>query len=1244
MARTAPAPNIPPIPGMCPSIAVLAGGADGGGGSGKGAGSGGGSAGTGAGSGGENATGDQRGAPDYKKYPECGYASHPVDVVTGRAFTHPITDLSLPGPLPLEFQRMYSSKMAQRDAGLGHGWGHTFGWEVEVGRRRITVWNEQGIAVDFPLIPVGSEVIGPWGWVLRREAWGFAVDADDELWHLFSAPDRGGSRYRLTAIEDRNRNRIALTYDDGRLAEVVDSAGRTIRVRTTREGRIEALEVKNAVAQGRWVVMATYIHDAAGDLISVTDADGYASHYVYDDDHLLTEDADRTGLTFHFRYDNQRRCIESWGDYPGKRDPSLIDELPRYLHDKTTRVKGVHHCKFAYYDDGYSEVDDSTQTRRYFGTQHGTLSKRVEGGGVMTASYGDDGHLLSRTDPMGATTSFQRDSRGRLLQVIDPLGRVTTIRRDAAGLPLEVVDPAGGVTTAVRDRYGNIELFKDAAGATTVFRRDARGLITETVSPTGHKTTFAHDEHGNLILVTLPNRAAWRYIHDAFGRRLAEVDPQGAETRYAYSARGDLIAVHDALGGVTRFSYDGEAHLTQIVDPKGRVTELAWGGYHRLCARRDANGNEVRLRYNLEGELVEVHNERGEVHRIEHDPSGKLLGETTFDGRQLRYRHDRCGRVVRIESGPQHKTLLEYDVAGQLIKRELWDGTVETFQHDALGNLIAAEWPAGEVCIERDAVGRVVREVQVIGGEEHSVEIAYDAEGERVRRTTSLGHVEAIERDVLGARRRTVLDEKHIVEHWSDHAGRETARILPGGGRIESAYDPMGRLVRRRALGPAQHRAVGAGEPAWVGDLAGNVTAERAYQYDWDGELIDVWDAKRGHTRYQYDPVGQLLAAMPDKARAELFRYDPAGNLHEAENGAEPKEYGDGNQLLKKGTTSYRWDEEGRLIEKHVRRDGNEALWQYQWNGAGLMESVTKPDGQLIEFSYDPFARRVQKRCSRPELPGGKLVPISLTRFVWDGDVLVHEITHAIQANREPVIDERTYCFEDDGFEPVAHRDGKREEERWFHYVNDALGTPERLVGPDGTVACELIRESWGKTEVAAASMTRTPVRSPGQYEDEETELCYNRYRYYDPETGRFVSADPVGITGGLNLFGYNGNPITSVDPLGLWTSKDVEALQTGPNGTVVSVKSKKEADGLLKAAFPEYQKVRGVGHQEPSGVRKKRKLDRFKQGGAYHKDYAMSKATGRVCGHEAGNPHGAHPHINIKRTDGVKVEIRVAG
>jgi RHS repeat-associated protein len=1129
---------------MCPGIAVLGGGGAGGDGDGSGSG---GKDGAGGGGGGGGATGsgdgkNAQGAPDYAKYPECGYASHPVDVVTGRAFTHPITDLELPGPLPLRFQRMYSSKMAERDVGLGYGWAHTFGWEIEVTKRRIRVWNEQGIAVDFPVIPAGGEVVGPWGWLLRRDGAGFSLDVDDDVWRMFSAADEGGERYRLAAVEDRNRNRIALAYSEGRLAEVIDSTGRVIRMSSTREGRIASIEVKNAVAQGNWVAFATYSYDDRGNLTAARDADGFSARYEYDDEHRLTADTDRTGLTFHFVYDGEGRCLESWGDYPGKRDPSLIEDLPKRLADEKTKAKGIHHCRFDYMPNGYSEVADSTQVRRYFGNKHGTLDKKAEGTAVVKATYRDDGHILSRRDPMGGMTFFERDGRGRLVKVTDPLGRVTAMERDGNGLVVQITDPAGGVTRVERDPRGNVLFATNAAGAVSARRYDDRGLLTEVVSPTGARRAYAYDAQGNATTITEPNGGVWRLAHDGLGRLLSRTDPLGAETRYSYSERGDLVAVRDALGGVTRYAYDGEGHLTQVVDAKGRATELTWGGYHKLCVRKDANGNEVRLRYNLEGELVEVHNERGEIHQLAYDTSGKLIGETTFDGRKLHYRSDMAGRVNRVTNGLGQFTDITYDVAGQVVKRELADDAVEEFFYDARGELAAAKGPGGEFHFERDAVGRVVREVQIVGGVEHSVAVTYDAAGERIGRGTSLGHTERVTRGPAGERTRTVLDGQHVVEHRADALGREIARVLPGGGWIQSAYDAMGRLNRRRAGGAAVQRAVTAAEPEWLGPQPDGSTVDTAYRYDWDGELIESADRARGHTRYEYDPVGQLLAMVPEKARAEVFRYDAAGNLYEGGVEAEAREYGQGNRLLRKGDTEYRWDEDGRLVEKRMRdpEKAKDAIWRYAWDGAGLLRCAEGPDGTRVEFTYDPFARRVQKRVTRPGRWQAERVPVSVTRFVWDGDVLVHEIKTAAREGGDPVVEERTYLFEDDGFAPVAHREGRRDDVGretggWFHYVNDPIGTTERLVGTDGNVACEFRRTAWGETTAAPHARAETPIRSPGQYEDQSTGLCYNRFRYYDPEIGRFVSPDPAGLDVATNAFGFDGSLINEIDPFGLF-------------------------------------------------------------------------------------------------------------
>ena len=345
--------------------------------------------GAGGGSGGNDASGDNRNAPDPAKYPTCGTEAHPVDVVTGRVFTHSIMDLGLPGPLPFTFERSYSSTASKEDQGLGWGWGHSLGWFVEVERRRVRVWNDKGICVSFPVPQIGHSVQGDWGWVLRRELWGFAVDANDEVWRVFSVTFDEGKTFRLSAIDDRNKNRIALTYDDDKLVEVMDSAGRIIKVTSTAEGLITSLQVKNAEHQGQWIRFARYEYDDKRRLVRVTDADDHSWRYQYDEYNRLVRDTDRAGLSFCFRYDEKDRGIEAWGEYVGKRDPSLADDLPKFLADGRTRANGIYHRKFDYHKDGYTEVTDTTETRRYYGNRKGMLDKAVTGGAVTSSKYDD---------------------------------------------------------------------------------------------------------------------------------------------------------------------------------------------------------------------------------------------------------------------------------------------------------------------------------------------------------------------------------------------------------------------------------------------------------------------------------------------------------------------------------------------------------------------------------------------------------------------------------------------------------------------------------------------------------------------------------------------------------------------------------------------------------------------------------------------------------------------------------------
>ncbi|RZK35021.1 MAG: RHS repeat-associated core domain-containing protein [Hymenobacter sp.] len=99
----------------------------------------------------------------------------------------------------------------------------------------------------------------------------------------------------------------------------------------------------------------------------------------------------------------------------------------------------------------------------------------------------------------------------------------------------------------------------------------------------------------------------------------------------------------------------------------------------------------------------------------------------------------------------------------------------------------------------------------------------------------------------------------------------------------------------------------------------------------------------------------------------------------------------------------------------------------------------------------------------------------------------------------------------------------------------DHLGTPLALYDAQGQATWEMSLDSYGQVRRGAGQAHDCPFRYQGQYEDAETGLYYNRFRYYDPQTGQYISQDPIGLDGGkATFYGYVDDTCAHLDIFGL--------------------------------------------------------------------------------------------------------------
>jgi RHS repeat-associated protein len=776
---------------------------------------------------------------------------------------------------------------------------------------------------------------------------------------------------------------------------------------------------------------------------------------------------------------------------------------------------------------------------------------------------GGTGNILKVTSPHGRFIEFAYDASDRIIEATDNIGRTVGYEYDASGRLWKVTDAAGGVTEYTYDSSHRMLTIKDARGITYLTNQydangrvvlqtqantttyqfaytldgtgrvtqtdltDPRGYVTRTnfntsrypttqieaygtsaartTTWTRHATTnavtrvtdglnrntdFTYDSLGNVESVTrlagTGGPVTTTYTYDPIVSELTSVtDPLSHTTTFTRNVTGDVTAITDPLSHQTNFTYNGEGQPLTVTTPAGTTSFSYELG--DLTSVTDPLGRTTSRFLDTAGRLLGVTDPVGRTTRYEYDAlnvttkvSDALGGETTFT-------YDANRNLLTLTDARSNPTTYTYNNMDRVATRTDPLTRQESYTYDNNGNLSQITDRKSQVTAF--AYDPLNRQTQAGYHDASTTDYTYDA-GDRL---TEIDDSTAgiIERDFDLLNRLTEeTTPEGTVTYTYDTADRRATMTVAGQTQVSYGYDNADRLTSITQGTAAVGFTYDNADRRTVLTLANGVTIESAYDLSSQvtGLTYKLGGTTLGDLTYTYDLGGRRTAVGGSWARTGL----PAALASATYNAA--------NQISTWGASSFTYDNNGNLTN-----DGSKT---YTWNARNQLAGLS--GGASASFQYDGSGRRRAKTISGTS-----------TGFVYDGVNAIQELS---------------------GGSPSSNILAGLGIDEWFartdaattrHFLTEPLGSTVALADGSGAVQTEYTYGAFGNTTATGASTTNRSGFT-GR-EDDGVGLHHYRARYYDSVAQRFVSEDPIGFEGGVNLFAYVSNrPTAFTDPFGL--------------------------------------------------------------------------------------------------------------
>lgn len=746
--------------------------------------------------------------------------------------------------------------------------------------------------------------------------------------------------------------------------------------------------------------------------------------------------------------------------------------------------------------------------------------------------YDELNRLTSETDPLGFSKQHTYDGNSNETQFTNKEGHITTNTYNQLNQLISRTDALGNIETYNRDPLGNVLSYTNKRGFTTYYLYDPLNSNTQITDPLGYSHSYTYDPVGNMISETNKNGFTTHYQYDAVNQLTGTTYPDGSSSSITYNAVGlqthltnplgntetriysparRLLSKTDPLGNTVQYAYDGVGNVTSYTDPGGSITNYTYdvlnlpininNGGQIIYYQYDANGNKTQVLDEMNNPTHYFYNEMNRLSGINYPDGTNVMITYTPEGNKATY-INQSGQIINFSYDSLHKKT-----------SKSWNNeTIDSFYdengnrtqiiHNGFSNDIITK-----TYTERDELASV--SVDYGNGIVKTTTHTYDPVGNLLTTTLPGGSTKTYtynsNNQVTGIS--SAKDVMYALQY--DPAGRRTSLTYPNGMTDTYMYDAANRITGKQI---ALSNKTIISDFSWTYSIHGNRTSETNlagettfYDYDPWHRLSSVTDPMGDIAwQYMYNAVGSITEKI-HYGVSTTYTYDPMG------------------RLISDMENNYTYDINGNLATIYGSSGDN----FFTYNPFGQLTEFTSPEGS-ISFFYSGDNERIRSVESTPHGTDERL-------FLYDYSGFGSKMPG------HPACYPLLEVYNETGFPIQKFTQGPSVDEHLametmgdnFYYIWDPLKSTRAIVDESGNMVSEYDYEPYGGDN-GSVDPTGNPFGFAGRYYESLPDIYYNRYRYYNTNTGSFISPDPWGKANGTNEYPYGlDNPFTYSDPSG---------------------------------------------------------------------------------------------------------------